>query len=301
MSFFLAAGGLGTWLDQTFAGFDMAVFRFFGNIHNEVLNVIAQIFTTMGSVPYTVLFAVFAIILIFFKRTRKYGLALVFAIAIGTLAVNIILKPMAFRVRPYNSLQGISEYFEWYRLSGMPAESDFSFPSGHTTAATEIAMALCLCFASDKKWKFAWIPPVAALLTACSRIYLMVHYATDVIAGLIVGILAGIAGYCISKALSRVINRYLERRAVQKGRGSRRTSRKLFTSGQLAITCIVAWLVIFTVAFIPVITGASSPEERCAYNEDYKCYNEAQVDSSKYPPIDGKYYCKIHWEELNGK
>ena len=301
MSFFLAAATLGTWLDQTFAGFDMAVFRFFGSIQNDVLNVIAQIFTTMGSVLYAVLFAVFAIVLCFFKRTRKYGLALVFAIAIGTIVVNVILKPMAFRIRPYNTLQNIPEYFGWYQSSGMLAESDYSFPSGHTAVAVEIAMALCLCFASDKKWKLAWIPPVAALLTALSRIYLMVHYATDVIVAVIIGVLAGIAGYFIGKALTGVINRALEKRAAKAGDSPGRKPRRLFTSGQLAVTCIIAWLVIFTIAFIPTITGAYSLEERCAYEGDYKCYNEAVVESSKYPPIDGKYYCKIHWNELNGK
>lgn len=288
MSFILAAATMGTWLNETFSGFDMAVFRFFGSLHNDILNVISMIFTAMGSTVYVALFALFGLILIFFRRTRKYGFALVAAIIIGTLLTNVVIKPIALRIRPYNTLQGVADYFGWYQHAGMLAESDYSFPSGHTTGATEIGIALCLCFASDKKWKFAWIGPVTALLVGCSRIYLMVHYATDVIAGFIIGIIAGVAGFYISKALMKLFKKSPEKKISGKGISSR----------HLAVTCIIAWLIMFTAGFIPVITAANSEPERCAYDGDYKCYNEAQT-GSKYPPIDGEYYCKIHWNELS--
>ena len=256
MSFFLAAT-IGTWLDQTFAGFDMAVFQFFGNLQNEILNVISMIFTTMGSEIYIALFGLFGLVLIIFRRTRKYGMAIVLSIIIGTLLTNIICKPIVQRIRPYKTLQQIAEYLGWYKFAGMLVESDYSFPSGHTSGAAEIGMALCLCFASDRKWKYFWIPPLVAILVACSRIYLMVHYVTDVIAGFIIGIIAGIVGFIIAKLLTDLINRHADKKAAQTAVGPVKQKKEMFTSGQLTVTCIIVWLLIFTIAFIPVITGAN--------------------------------------------
>jgi len=292
MTMFLASASLGVWLDQTFAGFDMAVFNFFGSLHSGIMNIISMIFTAMGATTYVALFALFGLVLIFFRRTRKYGFALVAAIIIGTLLTNVLFKPLFLRVRPYNSLQDVASYFGWYQHAGMLAESDYSFPSGHTTGATEIGLVLCLCFASDRKWKFAWIGPVVAVLVGCSRIYLMVHYATDVLAGFIIGIIAAVAAFYISKALTGLINN-----AIDSRRNFKKKKHPAISGTQLAVTCLIAWLVIFCAGFIPVITAANSDPLRCAYDGDYKCYNEARTDD-KYPAIDGNYYCKIHWKEI---
>ena len=55
----------------------------------------------------------------------------------------------------------------------------------------------------------------------------------------------------------------------------------------------------FFYAFIPSLTEGGDKAVRCAYNEEYDCYNEARVDDKDYPAIDGKNYCKIHWKQLN--
>ena len=89
----LLAGTIGDQLDQIFGGFDMAAHQFFGGIQSDFLTVIAKAFSAMGSTKYIILIAVMAIVLCFFKRTRKVGLALVFAIAIGTIITNLIMKP----------------------------------------------------------------------------------------------------------------------------------------------------------------------------------------------------------------
>lgn len=282
---------IGAALNRLFFDFDYAAFSFFGSIHSDAMTLLAKIFTSMGSTVYVALFALMGLVLCFFRRTRRVGFSIVFAVLIGTLVTNIIVKPMVLRIRPYNTLQHIREYWQWYREAGMFSESDYSFPSGHTTGATELAMALCLCHATSKERKarrVAWVFPLIAVLVACSRVYLMVHYMTDVIAGLIVGALAGTAGFFLSRLVCSRLDR-TEARPV---------SVKAARRGALCVA--LAWCVIFTVSFVMLSRSGGEEALRCAYDGEYDCQNEAQTGDD-YPPIDGKYYCKIHWNELMGE
>ena len=195
---------LGENIDKVFSSFDLWVFHFFGSMQCTFLTYVAKFFTTFGDEGFIIPLVVVGAVLCLFKRTRKFGLSLIFAVVIGTLVTNIVVKPMALRVRPYNTLQGNADYWKWYIGAGALSESDYSFPSGHTTGAFEIATALFLCFKSEKK-KIAYLFPVIALCTMGSRVYLMVHYATDVLAGLVVGIVAGVLGYLIAKFIVKFI------------------------------------------------------------------------------------------------
>ena len=204
---------------------------------------------------------------------------------------------MALRIRPYNTLQGNSDYWNWYIGAGALSESDYSFPSGHTTGAFEVATALFLCFKSEKK-KIAYIFPVIAICTMGSRVYLMVHYASDVLAGLVVGIVAGILGYLIAKFIVKFIFEKTKLDNIDAAKLFKKLTEK--TNGKLApVAIILAVVCIFLYAFIPSLTEGGDKAVRCAYNEEYDCYNEARVDDKDYPAIDGKNYCKIHWKQLN--
>ena len=131
------------------------------------------------------------------------------------------------------------------------------------------------------------------LLVGASRIYLMVHYATDIIAGIILAIIAGLAGYGISCAICNGISK-------KKGKACQLSKKEsLPAAGKLAL--IFGWMVAFAVSFAIVNSSGGSDAVRCAYNEEYDCQNEAEVGSSKYPAIDGEYYCKIHWKEKMGR
>lgn len=288
---------LGESIDKTFYGFDLAVFRFFGEMQNTFLTYVAKFFTTFGDEAFMIPIVVLGIVMCFFKKTRKYGFTLIFAVAVGTIITNVVAKPLFLRVRPYNTLQSNADFWGWYQGVGMLSESDYSFPSGHTTGATEMALAMFLCFKSDKK-KIAYIFPAIALCTAGSRIYLMVHYATDVIGGLIVGTVAAVAGYFLMKLVMLLF--------TKTGADDKIDAAKLFKKlgedkrkklGTAAIIIAVAG--IFLYAFIPSLSEGG--EQTCAYEGEYNCNNAARVDDEKYPPIDGKEYCKIHWKQLMGE
>ncbi len=280
---------IGDKLDEKCYGFDVAVYKFFGKIQNKVTLFIAKIFTSIGDENFVIPVALLCVLLCFDKRARKYGFAVLFAIAAGTIIVNLILKPEILRIRPYNTLQNTpvwEQYSKWYAAAGSLSESDYSFPSGHSNSAFEMATAMFLCCMADKKKKIAWIFPVIALGTACSRIMVMVHYPTDVIAGSVAGIIAGVIGFLLAK---------LACLACEKIK---------FVDKISVLKMPVALIAVLTVVFLGVSVGklmTESEEQKCAYNAEYNCNNKARVDDEKYPAIDGENYCKIHWKQLNGE
>ena len=121
------------------------------------------------------------------------------AICCGALMTNVILKETICRIRPYEAGETFREFWTFV---GAHAESEFSFPSGHTTAAAAAATGLWLT--RGKKYLAVSIPFVA--LMAASRNYFIVHYPTDVIAGAFVGTLAGVIAYLITIGIYRFLN-----------------------------------------------------------------------------------------------
>ncbi len=127
-----------------------------------------------------------AILLILFKRTRKTGLMVGVALILGLIVGNVTLKPLVARIRPYD----VNEAMKALLL--VEPLKDFSFPSGHTLASFEAASVLMI---RDRK---IGIPAlVLTVLIAFSRLYLYVHYPTDVLAGAILGTILGVLGVLI--------------------------------------------------------------------------------------------------------
>lgn len=131
---------------------------------------------------------VIALVLLFFKRTRKVGVTMGIALCFGLIFGNIILKPLVARIRPYD--------FDPSIVLLIPPEKDFSFPSGHTLASFEGAVSI---FLYNKKVGCAAI--ALAALIAFSRLYLMVHYPIDVIAGAILGTLFAVIAMRLTKLI----------------------------------------------------------------------------------------------------
>ena len=125
------------------------------------------------------------IILLFSKKTRPAGVAALLALLVGALITNVCLKNFVARIRPYEVVEGLRLMIERQR--------DYSFPSGHTAASFASVTALYLV-GEKKMWKAAL---VLAVLIALSRLYLYVHYPTDIIGGVVFGSLSGYLGYKI--------------------------------------------------------------------------------------------------------
>ena len=113
---------------------------------------------------------------------------------------NAILKPIVARPRPYSINKTIKLL--------VPSLRDYSFPSGHTAAS--FASVSALYFAGRKRLAVGAL--VVSILIAFSRMYLYVHYPTDVLGGLIIGLLCGWVADVI-------IKRIAERKSKSKARG----------------------------------------------------------------------------------
>ena len=133
----------------------------------------------------------FTCLLLMIPRTRRWGAALAAALCLDAIICNILLKPMVCRIRPCDVNQTVQ------LLIARPA--DYSFPSGHTAAS--FAAVAALYFAGAKKWWKITLP--LAILMAFSRMYLYVHYPTDVLGGMIVGCAAGYFGNRLAAHLIR--------------------------------------------------------------------------------------------------
>lgn len=311
----LAVATMGDKIDSTFFGFDTWVFSFFGNMQCGFLTIVAKLFTTFGDEAFVIPMAIFGAVLCFFKKTRKFGFSLLFAIAIGTIVTNVVVKPMALRVRPYNTLQMTdfwADYSVWYNAAGALSESDYSFPSGHTTAAFEMAIATALCFRSEGKKGLSFIPPIIAICTMGSRVYLMVHYATDVIGGLIVGSIAGVVAFLLAKLACLIFEKVKFLDAIDVEKLFKKVDDKKRKAAAKSAICAVL-ICLFCLAFIPSLSEGGDEAIRCDYNSEYNCQNEAKCEidengkptyrEDKYQEIEGhegEFFCKIHWKQLSG-
>ena len=115
------------------------------------------------------------VVLLMMKQTRREGMLLACSLIIEALICNLLLKPLIARTRPCDVNPTISLLIK--------RPKDYSFPSGHTAASFVSVTIFYLCRS------ILWKP---ALLIACmiafSRMYLYVHYPSDIIAGMVIGI-----------------------------------------------------------------------------------------------------------------
>ena len=178
-------------LNQWAISFDLPILDWIqANIANEFLDVFMPIITAFGNGG--IFWMVCAAILLIFPKTRKTGLAMGIALAMGLIVCNFVLKPLVNRPRPFKVMADMGVIINLLIKEPGP----HSFPSGHTIASFEASVALLL---GNKK---LGIPAfLLAILIAFSRLYLYVHYPTDVIASIILGTLFAFIATAIAKKI----------------------------------------------------------------------------------------------------
>ena len=137
---------------------------------------------------------VLSALFVLFPKTRKMGLGMAFAMVMGLVVCNMTLKPLIARPRPYDF-----QMTQFGRVIPLliEAQHDFSFPSGHTIACFEASVVML----KNNKW--VGIPAfILGLLVSFSRMYLYVHYPTDVLMSVVLGTLFAFIGDAIAGAVA---------------------------------------------------------------------------------------------------
>lgn len=145
------------------------------NLRQDWLTPIMQVITRFGDGG--IFWIGVCILLLCIPKSRKTGIAASLSLALNGLITNVWLKNVIGRVRPF------VRFTELTVLTTIP--SDTSFPSGHTAASFAVAAGVYM--AGWKKTGTAMY--IFAALIGFSRLYLGVHFVSDVIGGAIVGIL----------------------------------------------------------------------------------------------------------------
>lgn len=157
-------------------------------IRNPMFTPFVKFITTLGNGGGIWIFL--TLILLIVPKTRKVGCMMTAAL-IGTLLVNnVLLKNLIARTRPYEVIPELT-----YLVS---KPGDYSFPSGHTGSSFAAA---CVMFRELPK-KYGVPALVLAILIALSRLYVGVHYPSDVLFGMISGIAISYGAVAIVERIS---------------------------------------------------------------------------------------------------
>ena len=143
------------------------------NIRNDVLTPIFKFITTLGNAG--VIWIVLSVGLLIPKKTRRVGVLALVSLLFSALIDNVILKNVVARTRPYEVIEGLTS------LVGV--QKDYSFPSGHTGSA--FAAAVVMFRELPKKLGIPIL--VFVCLMGLSRLYVGVHYPSDVLGGVLIG------------------------------------------------------------------------------------------------------------------
>lgn len=139
-----------------------------------------------------IIWIITAVILIIRPKTRTAGLSMAISLALEFILCDLIIKPVVHRPRPCDIDPTISLL--------IPRPHSWSFPSGHT--GISFAGATSLAFSRNK---LALPSFILAAVTAFSRIYLFVHFPSDVIAGAVLGVISAFVG-------AKIFNLFIRRK-----------------------------------------------------------------------------------------
>lgn len=226
---------------NSFLGFDLSVFEWIQSIHNSVLTTLMVIITTLGDEG--IIFIAMGLAFLCTKKYRKLGVATLAALVVMVICNNLVLKEIFERVRPFyifdldalladkqafidkgrldkweimvEKITALKEMYpemaeKWTSVYSYPnfveKLTSFSFPSGHTSSAFAAAIAVL--------WynrKFGIPLTVFAAIMGFTRIYVEVHYCSDVIAAAVVGVVYALIGVLIAKFVFPIVDNIFDK------------------------------------------------------------------------------------------
>lgn len=159
--------------------FDSAILLWIQDfVRNPILDPFFIFITHLGDAG--IFWIALSLFLCIFKKTRKAGIFALAALILSVLFNNVFLKNVIGRIRPYEIIAGLECLVKH--------ATDASFPSGHTGAS----IAAATVYLKELPKKFSIPALVLAILIGLSRLYIGIHYPTDVIAGALTGAALGI-------------------------------------------------------------------------------------------------------------
>ena len=159
------------------------------NLRNDILTPILKFITNLGHGG--MIWILLTLILLFYKPTRKLGIFCIVALIGEYLFCDGLLKHLVRRVRPYDKFPSLQPLVE--------RQSGYSFPSGHSSCA--FAVGWTIFRKGDKKIGIPVL--ILAITIALSRLYVAVHYPSDVLAGILLGITFSYIGEWIVNQITR--------------------------------------------------------------------------------------------------
>ena len=153
------------------------------------LNPVVSFITHLGNAG--ILWIALTLLMLCLQKTRRTGVTCAISMIIGLIVANLILKNWIARIRPYVTIEELELLIE--------RQKDWSFPSGHATNSFACGWVM---FRTMKK-RYGVPALVMAILITLSRIYVGVHYPTDILAGTAIGICAAEAAIALVKQLRR--------------------------------------------------------------------------------------------------